>query len=95
MKHTGRDGKLAYTNLGFREDSGERSKLEIETGNHRDFPGGTVIKNLHFHCRGDGVRALVRELRSCMPRGEAKKEKRKVGVTDIERERLKHDSGDR
>ena len=43
----------------------------------RDFPGGSVVKNLHFLCRGAWVRSLVGELRSCMPLGAAKTLKKK------------------
>ena len=35
--------------------------------NRGDVPGGPVVKTLHLHCRGQGVRSLVRELRSHMP----------------------------
>ena len=35
------------------------------------FPGSLVVKTLHFQRRGE-VLSLVRELRSCMPRGMVK-----------------------
>ena len=41
-----------------------------------DFPGGLVIKTLHFHCRGKQVQSLIRELRSHMLCGMAKKKKK-------------------
>jgi len=41
----------------------------------RDFPGGPVAKNLHFHCRGAQVQSLVRELRSHIPHVLPKKKK--------------------
>ena len=37
-----------------------------------DFPGGAVVKTT---CRGLQIRSLVRELRSRMPHGAAKKKK--------------------
>ena len=42
----------------------------------RDFPGGPAVKTPCFHCRGSGFDSLVGELRSCMPRGTAKKLKK-------------------
>ena len=42
-----------------------------------DFPGGPVVKTLHFHCRGHGSNPLVGELRSHMPSGVTKKKKGK------------------
>ena len=41
----------------------------------RDFPGGPVVKTLHSHCRGHGVRSLV-GVRSCMLCSLAKKKKK-------------------
>ena len=41
-----------------------------------DFPGGPVVKIPPFHCRGQWVQSLVRELRSGMPRCMAKKKKK-------------------
>ena len=38
---------------------------------------GPVVKTLRFHCRGRWVQSLVRELRSRMPLGTAKKKKKK------------------
>ena len=29
-----------------------------------DFPGGPVVKILHFHCSGEPVGSLIRKLRS-------------------------------
>ena len=40
-----------------------------------DFPGSAVVKILCFQCRGAQVRSLVKELRSRMPHGAAKKTK--------------------
>ena len=48
----------------------------------RDFPGGSVVKNLHFLCRGARVRSLVGELRSRMPLGAAKTLKKKKKETE-------------
>ena len=39
-----------------------------------DFPGGAVVKTT---CRGLKIQSLVRELRSRMPHGAAKKKKKK------------------
>ena len=41
-----------------------------------DFPGGPVVKTPRSHCRGHGVRSLVR-VRSHMLHGAAKKKKKK------------------
>ena len=41
-----------------------------------DFPGGAVVKTT---CRGLQIQSLVRELRSRMPHGAAKKKKKKEG----------------
>ena len=38
-----------------------------------DIPGGPVVKTLHSQCKGFDPQ--VRELRSCMPQGAAKKKK--------------------
>ena len=47
------------------------------------FPGGPVVKTLHFHCRGHGSNPLVGELRSHMPSGVTKKKaKIKISVSD-------------
>ena len=44
---------------------------------HREFPGGPVVRTLSFHCREFRVRSLVREFRSHKPYGTAKKKKKK------------------
>ena len=36
----------------------------------RDFPGGPVVKDLCFQCKGHWVLSLVGELRSHMPCGQ-------------------------
>ena len=41
-----------------------------------DFPGGPVVKTLHFHCRKVRVRSLVGELGSSMPYSMTKKKKK-------------------
>ena len=46
---------------------------------YRDFPGRPVIENPHSHCRGHELDP-VRELRSCMPCGVAKKKKKYIYV---------------
>ena len=48
-----------------------------------DFPGGPVVKTLHFQCRRVQVRSLVGELRSPMPYSMTKKKKSKVKRTSI------------
>ena len=40
--------------------------------NHREFPGGPVVRILRFHCRGHGFNSWAREIRSCKPQGAAK-----------------------
>ena len=40
----------------------------------REFPG-PVFQTMSFHCRRHGFDSLVRELRSCMPHGMAKRKK--------------------
>ena len=47
-----------------------RSQNHIVLG---DFRGGPVVKTLRFHRKGAQVQSLVRELRSHMLRGVAKK----------------------
>ena len=39
-----------------------------------DFPGGPVVRTPRFHC-SERVQSPVRELRSCVPLGTAKKQK--------------------
>ena len=48
-----------------------------------DIPGGPVVKTLHSQCKGFDPQ--VRELRSCMPQGAAKKKKSK-GVNFLDAE---------
>ena len=62
---------------------GSQSQDTVPRSTHRaheshlwDFPGGPVVKTLRFHCRGAWVPPLVRELRSRMQQGAAKKKKR-------------------
>ena len=45
-----------------------------------DFPGGAVVKTT---CRGLKIQSLVRELRSRMPHGAAKKKKKKRGSLSV------------
>ena len=45
-------------------------------GEQREFPGGPVVRTPSFHCRGARVQSLVREPRSRMPHGVAKKKKK-------------------
>ena len=61
--------------------AGDRWDQKDPTG---DFPGGPVVKTPHFHCRGARVRSLVRELRSRMLHGAAKKKKKKKDPTGCE-----------
>ena len=42
--------------------------------------GGPVDKTPHSQCRGQSVQSLVRELRSHMPHGMAKKKKKKEKI---------------
>ena len=39
---------------------------------YRAFPGGPVVKSLHFHLQGARVQSLVGELRSCLLHNAAK-----------------------
>ena len=48
-----------------------------------DFPGSPVVRTLRFDCRGGWVKSLVGKLRSCMPRGVAKEEKKKEAIAFI------------
>ena len=41
------------------------------------FPGSLVVRTLHFHCSGPGIKPLVGELRSHKPHGK-KKEKKSI-----------------
>ena len=50
---------------------------------NRDFPGGPGIKTPWSSCRGAWVWSLVRELRSHMPHGTAKKKKKKKGKNKL------------
>ena len=43
----------------------------------RDFPGSSVVKTLHFQCRGARIPSLVRELIPYMLQGAAKIKKNK------------------
>ena len=45
-----------------------------------DFPGGAVVKTT---CRGLQTRSLVRELRSRMPHGAAKKKRGSLSVLEL------------
>ena len=45
-----------------------------------NFPNGhPEVKTLCFHCKGNALDSLVKELRSCMLHGVAKKNKRLQG----------------
>ena len=46
----------------------------------RAFSSGPVVKTLRFHFRGHRFKFLVGELRSYMPRGIAKKKKKKPRI---------------
>ena len=47
----------------------------------RDFPGGPVVKDLCFQCKGHWVLSLVGELRSHMPCGQKIKENKQTTDT--------------
>ena len=49
----------------------------LKTSQSWEFPGGPVVRTLHFHCRGPGVQSLVGELRSRKLRVADKKKKKK------------------
>ena len=49
---------------------------EVESQRDWDFPGGPVVKTLHFLIQGPRVPSLVGELRSHMPRGKKKERKK-------------------
>ena len=57
-----------------------------QSGIREACPGGPVVKNPCFHCKGAGVRLLVREVRSCVlcsyskKKKKRKKEKKKIGI---------------
>ena len=53
-------------------DTGQ-GDIKWQEGVGREFPGGPVVRTLHFHCQGAWVRSVVRTLRSCKPRGQKKK----------------------
>ena len=55
--------------------SSGKKRIQQEIQKQRDFPGSPVVKTLNFHCRGCGS-MLVGELRSLVPRGAARKEKK-------------------
>ena len=59
------------------EGAGKPFWLRILREHLKDFPAGPVVKMPRFHRRGARVPSLVRELRSHLPRGEAKKKKKK------------------
>ena len=48
-----------------------------------DFPGGPVVKTLLIPLQGARVQSLVKELRFCMPRGAAKKKKKKMCTAQL------------
>ena len=56
--------------------AGQEREDAVETCKEGDFPGGPVVSSVQFHCWGPGVQSLVREVRSCKPRGQKKKRER-------------------
>ena len=47
--------------------------MRLEINYRRDFPGGPVVKTLHFQCRGCGFHPWSGKLRSHMPHDTAKR----------------------
>ena len=51
-----------------------------ENEKNRDFPGGPVVKTLHFHCRGKGsIPGWGTKIPHATPHGQKKERKKKLG----------------